>query len=100
MMGRASNYVVIPMAAAEQDGHAEFHINRRDEASSPLPMNEVGRMRGTGSGIHGHRTHHSARHFHATRWHRKSGLFEDRRPGDGPCSSPIGRLETERRGKR
>jgi FkbM family methyltransferase len=40
LMGRASNYVVIPMAVAEQDGHAEFHINRFDAASSLLPMSE------------------------------------------------------------
>lgn len=40
LMGRASNYVVIPMAVAETDGHAEFHVNAFDAASSLMKMDE------------------------------------------------------------
>ena len=43
MMGQACNYIVIPMAVAEKDGHAEFHINRFEAASSLLPMSEESR---------------------------------------------------------
>ena len=43
LMGQASNYIVIPMAVAEQDGQAEFHINRFAAASSLLPMSEESR---------------------------------------------------------
>lgn len=43
LMGHVSNYIVIPMAVAEQDGHSEFHINRFTEASSLLPMSEESR---------------------------------------------------------
>ena len=42
MIGHAPNFVVIPMAVAEQDGSAEFHINAHDQASSLLPLNERG----------------------------------------------------------
>jgi FkbM family methyltransferase len=41
--GRVSNYIVLPMAVAETDGFAEFHINRFDDASSLLQMNEQSR---------------------------------------------------------
>jgi FkbM family methyltransferase len=43
LMGRAANYFVIPMAVAEQDGFADFHINASEVASSLLPINEVSR---------------------------------------------------------
>jgi FkbM family methyltransferase len=42
LMGHAPNYVVIPMAVAEKDGCADFHINAFDAASSLLPLNEDG----------------------------------------------------------
>lgn len=48
LMGHAPNYVVIPMAIAESDGHAEFHINAFDAASSLLPMDEDTRRSWTG----------------------------------------------------
>jgi FkbM family methyltransferase len=41
LMGRAANYFVIPMAIAEMDGHAEFHVNAFDAASSLLPFDET-----------------------------------------------------------
>jgi FkbM family methyltransferase len=40
LIGRAPNFIVIPMAVAETDGHAEFHTNTFDAASSILPMDE------------------------------------------------------------
>ena len=40
LIGRAPNFIVIPMAVAESDGHAELHINTFDAASSMLPMDE------------------------------------------------------------
>jgi FkbM family methyltransferase len=40
LIGRASNYFVIPIAVAEQDGFADFHINASDLASSLLPLNQ------------------------------------------------------------
>lgn len=40
MIGKASNFNVLPMAVAEKDGFAEFHINTYDQASSLLPMDE------------------------------------------------------------
>src|SRR5882757_5129695 len=43
LMGRAANYFVIPMAVAEQDGFADFHINASEVASSLLPLNEMSR---------------------------------------------------------
>jgi FkbM family methyltransferase len=43
MLGRAANFVVLPMAVAEKDGCSEFYINRYDAASSLLPMNEESR---------------------------------------------------------
>jgi FkbM family methyltransferase len=41
LMGRASNYLVIPMAVAEKDGLANLHINEFDAASSLLPFNQA-----------------------------------------------------------
>ena len=38
LMGRLSNYVVLPIAVAEQDGSAPFYLNRYDQASSLLPF--------------------------------------------------------------
>lgn len=43
MMGRAPNFTVIPVAVAERDGFAKFHLNTYDQASSLLPMNEEAR---------------------------------------------------------
>ncbi len=40
LMGRAPNFFVIPMAVAEKNGSADFHINAYDQASSLLPLNE------------------------------------------------------------
>ena len=40
LMGHAPNYMVVPMAVAEHDGSAHFHVNAYDEASSLLPLNE------------------------------------------------------------
>ena len=44
LFGRAPNYVVIPMAVAETDGAAQFHINSFEQASSLLTMNESARL--------------------------------------------------------
>jgi FkbM family methyltransferase len=40
LMGRAANYFVIPLAIAERNGIADFHLNAFDAASSLLPFNE------------------------------------------------------------
>lgn len=40
--GILPNYIVIPMAVSEQDGCAEFFINRDDAASSLLPLDTEG----------------------------------------------------------
>lgn len=40
LMGRAPNFIVIPMAVAETDGSADFHINANDFASSLLPLSK------------------------------------------------------------
>jgi|SRR5271165_846203 len=40
MMGHSPNVIVIPMAIAEKDGSADFHINAFEQSSSLLPMNE------------------------------------------------------------
>jgi len=48
LIGRAPNFIVIPMAVAETNGHAEFHINTFDAASSLLPMDEGSRRSWTG----------------------------------------------------
>jgi FkbM family methyltransferase len=42
LVGRAPNFVVVPMAVAEQDGCAKFFINAYEMASSMLPLNEEG----------------------------------------------------------
>jgi FkbM family methyltransferase len=42
LMGRAPNYLPIPMAVAERDGYADFHINAFDAASSLLPLHQEG----------------------------------------------------------
>jgi len=41
LIGRASNYFVIPMAVAEKDGLASLNVNSFDAASSLLPFNEA-----------------------------------------------------------
>ncbi len=41
-MGLLPNFVVLPVAIAEQDGSAEFHLNRFDAASSLLPLRPEG----------------------------------------------------------
>jgi FkbM family methyltransferase len=43
LIGRAANFVVIPMAVAESDGQGQFHLNRFAPASSMLPMDEDAR---------------------------------------------------------
>src|SRR5579859_4089351 len=40
LMGRAPNYLVVPMAIAETDGFADFYVNAFESASSLLPFNE------------------------------------------------------------
>jgi FkbM family methyltransferase len=41
LIGRASNYFVIPVAIAERDESATFHVNEFEMASSLLPLNEA-----------------------------------------------------------
>jgi FkbM family methyltransferase len=41
LIGKASNYFVVPMAVAETNGVADFRLNRFDAASSLLPFNET-----------------------------------------------------------
>jgi FkbM family methyltransferase len=41
-MGQLPNYVVLPMAVAEEDGCADFHLNSFAAASSLLPFNPPG----------------------------------------------------------
>jgi FkbM family methyltransferase len=43
LVGRAHNFIVLPMAVAETDGCAQFHINSLEEASSLLAMDENSR---------------------------------------------------------
>ena len=38
LMGLLANYVVVPVAVAEQNGSAAFHLNRYEGASSLLPF--------------------------------------------------------------
>jgi FkbM family methyltransferase len=40
LISRASNYLVIPMAVAEQDGTATFYVNEFEMAGSLLQLNE------------------------------------------------------------
>src|SRR5262249_1155991 len=40
LMGHAPNYVVVPIAIAEKDGSANFHVNASEMSSSLLPLNE------------------------------------------------------------
>ena len=40
LMGRAPNYIVVPIAVSEKDGSADFHLNTFDQASSLLPLSE------------------------------------------------------------
>jgi FkbM family methyltransferase len=48
LIGRAPNLILIPMAVAEADGHAEFHVNAFDAASSLLRIDEDSRRCWTG----------------------------------------------------
>jgi FkbM family methyltransferase len=41
-IGRLPNYVVLPMAVAEEDGCADFHLNAFAAASSLLPFDPAG----------------------------------------------------------
>ena len=41
-MGLLPNFVMLPLAIAEQDGSAQFHLNTFDAASSLLAMNPAG----------------------------------------------------------
>jgi len=38
LMGLLANYIVLPLAVAEQNGSAAFHVNRYEGASSLLPF--------------------------------------------------------------
>jgi FkbM family methyltransferase len=42
LAGRTPNFVVIPMAVAERDGWAEFHVNAFEQSSSLLPLHPKG----------------------------------------------------------
>jgi FkbM family methyltransferase len=42
LLGQVPNFIVLPMAIAETDGCAEFHINAFEMGSSLLPLNEEG----------------------------------------------------------
>jgi FkbM family methyltransferase len=42
IMGRAANFVVLPMAVSDSDGRADFFVNARDGASSLARMEESG----------------------------------------------------------
>jgi FkbM family methyltransferase len=42
LVGQVPNFIVVPMAIAEQDGCAEFHVNAFEMASSLLPLHEEG----------------------------------------------------------
>jgi FkbM family methyltransferase len=42
IMGRAANFVVLPMAVSDSDGFAEFFVNTSDESSSLVTMEESG----------------------------------------------------------
>jgi FkbM family methyltransferase len=42
IMGRLRNYVVMPIAIAERDGSAEFHVNAYEQSSSLLPTDQSG----------------------------------------------------------
>jgi FkbM family methyltransferase len=44
VIGRAQNFIVIPMAVAQTNGSADFHINEYEQASSLLSMREEGRQ--------------------------------------------------------
>jgi len=43
MMGNTPNYIVIPVAIAEEEGTAELHVNALEMASSLLAVNEEAR---------------------------------------------------------
>jgi FkbM family methyltransferase len=42
LTGHLPNYLVLPIAIAEVNGFADFHLNAYDQASSLLPFNEEG----------------------------------------------------------
>jgi FkbM family methyltransferase len=50
LMGVLANYVVLPVAVAEQNGSAPFHLNRYQAASSLLPFVPEGLARWIGGG--------------------------------------------------
>jgi FkbM family methyltransferase len=45
LMGLLANYIVVPVAVAEQNGSAEFYLNRYEGASSLLPFAPEGLAR-------------------------------------------------------
>jgi FkbM family methyltransferase len=49
MMGQSANFMVFPMAVAEQDGLADFHVNAADDTSSLLPFDPEGLEKWKGS---------------------------------------------------
>lgn len=42
VMGRAANFVVLPMAVSDSDGYADFFVNSNEESSSLASMEESG----------------------------------------------------------
>jgi FkbM family methyltransferase len=50
LMGVLANYVVLPVAVAEENGSAPFHLNRYEGASSLLPFAPEGLARWIGGG--------------------------------------------------
>jgi FkbM family methyltransferase len=42
LIGAASNFFVVPIAIAEEDGTADFYVNKFRASSSLLPLNPVG----------------------------------------------------------
>ena len=48
LIGRAPNFIVLPMAVAETNGSADFHINAFDASSSLLRIDEEARRAWTG----------------------------------------------------
>ncbi|MFB3777027.1 MAG: FkbM family methyltransferase [Bryobacteraceae bacterium] len=51
LVGLAPNFVVLPMAVAEQTGTADFHLNSFEAASSLLPFDPTGLQRWIGGDV-------------------------------------------------
>jgi FkbM family methyltransferase len=50
-LGRLPNFVIVPMAVSEQDGCADFYLNRFAAASSLLPFHSDGLVRWRGGEV-------------------------------------------------